>query len=464
MLYSTKEDLLNDLKGTLDVQKNGTIKITDKDTFRNKKIDTLIYNAVFNTEATIKNISRWLIHGSGNQLGIVSSSIQSLYEAIGKKQFKGFTVPAINIRGLTYDVARSIFRAAKKNHVGAFIFEIARSEIGYTDQRPVEYASAILAAAIKEGHEGPVFIQGDHFQINAKYYEKDKDAEINKVRGLIKDAIEAGFYNIDIDTSTLVDLSKSNITEQQRLNFEFAAEFTSYIRTLEPKGITVSVGGEIGEVGKKNSTVEELRAFMDGYNSTLSAKGKGMKGISKISVQTGTTHGGVPLPDGTIAKVKLDFDTLKNLSRVAIDEYGLSGAVQHGASTLPADAFGKFPETGTAEVHLATEFQNMIYESSVFPKDFKNEIYEFLKKVCTADRKEGETDEQFLYKTRKNGFGPFKERFWNLPSDVRNKIGEELEAKFDFLFKKLNVIHSKEIIKKTLKPVEVQLPAPPGFP
>ena len=153
-----------------------------------------------------------------------------------------------------------------------------------------------------------------------------------------------------------MDLSKPNITEQQRLNFEFAAEFTSYIRTLEPKGITISVGGEIGEVGKKNSTVEELKAFMDGYNGTLFAKGKGLKGISKISVQTGTTHGGVPLPDGTIAKVKLDFDTLKNLSRVAIDEYGLSGAVQHGASTLPADAFDKFPETGTAEVHLATEF------------------------------------------------------------------------------------------------------------
>jgi len=463
MLYSTKADLLNDLKGIIDIQKNGTVKIIDRNALTSKKIDTIVYNAVFNKDTAIKNVSRWLIRSTGNKLGIISSSIQSLYEAIGKKQFKGFTVPAINIRGLTYDVARSIFRAAKKNHVGAFIFEIARSEIGYTDQRPAEYASVILAAAIKEGYECPVFIQGDHFQINAKYYEKDKDAEINKVRGLIKEAIEAGFYNIDIDTSTLVDLSKPNITEQQRLNFEFAAEFTSYIRALEPKGITVSVGGEIGEVGKKNSTVEELKAFMDGYNSTLAAKGKGLKGISKISVQTGTTHGGVPLPDGTIAKVKLDFDTLKNLSRVAIDEYGLSGAVQHGASTLPADAFDKFPETGTSEVHLATEFQNMIYESSVFPKDFKNEIYEFLKKVCVADRKESETDEQFLYKTRKNGFGPFKERFWNLPSDVRNKIGEDLEVKFDFLFKKLNVIHSKEIINKTITPVEVSLLTPPSF-
>src|SRR3990167_2973612 len=462
MFYPTKEALINDLNGIADLQKDITVKITNKDALKNKKIDAIVYNAVFNKDIAVRDASRWLIRAMSNKLGIISSSIQSLYEAMGKNQYKGFTVPAINIRGLTYDVSRSIFRAAKKNHVGAFIFEIARSEIGYTDQRPAEYASVILAAAIKEGYECPVFILGDHFQINAKYYEKDKDAEINKVRGLIKEAIEAGFY--DIDTSTLVDLSKPNITEQQRLNFEFAAEFTSYIRTLEPKGITVSVGGEIGEVGKKNSTVEELKAFLDGYISTLATKGKELKGISKISVQTGTSHGGVPLPDGTVAKVKLDFDTLKNLSRVAIDEYSLSGAVQHGASTLPADAFDKFPETATAEVHLATEFQNMIYESRVFPKDFKNEIYEFLKKVYTADRKEGETDEQFLYKTRKNGFGPFKERFWNLPSDVRNKIGEELESKFDFLFKKLNVIHSKEIIKKTIKPVEAQLPAPLNFP
>ncbi|NUO09926.1 MAG: class II fructose-bisphosphate aldolase [Candidatus Brocadia sp.] len=465
MLYHTKEDLVNDLKGVIDIQRNGAVNIINKDLLKNKKIDTIVYNAVFNKESALKDAARWLIRSAGSRLGVVSSSIQSLYEAMGKKEYKGFTVPAINIRGLTYDVARSIFRAAKKNHAGAFIFEIARSEIGYTDQRPAEYAAVILAAAIKEGFEYPVFIQGDHFQINAKKYEKDKEGEINTVKKLMKEAIDAGFYNIDIDTSTLVDLNKPDLTGQQRLNFEFAAEFTAYIRSLEPKGITVSVGGEIGEVGKKNSTVEELRAFMDGYNNTLATKGKGLKGISKLSVQTGTSHGGVPLPDGTIAKVKLDFETLRNLSRVARDEYGLSGAVQHGASTLPPDAFDKFPETGTAEVHLATEFQNMIYESSAFPQDFKKEIYDFLKNHHDIKKewKEGDSEEQFLYKVRKNGFGPFKERFWNLSSDRRNKIGEELEAKFDFLFKKLNVIHSRELINKTIKPVDVALPNPPGL-
>ncbi|KKO20319.1 MAG: class II fructose-bisphosphate aldolase [Candidatus Brocadia sp.] len=462
MLYHTKEDLLNDLKNVADIQKNGTVLVLNKEVLRNKKMDALVYNAVFNKEAALRDASRSLIRNMGNKLGVVSASIHSLYEAMGKKEYKGFTVPAINIRGLTYDVSRAIFRAARKNHVGAFIFEIARSEIGYTDQRPAEYSAVILAAAIREGFEGPVFIQGDHFQINAKKYEKDKECEITTVKKLIKEAIDAGFYNVDIDTSTLVDLNKPNLTEQQRLNFEFAAEFTAYIRTLEPKGITVSVGGEIGEVGKKNSTVEELRAFMDGFTDTLSRKGKGLKGISKISVQTGTSHGGVPLPDGTVAKVKLDFDTLKNLSMAARDEYGLSGAVQHGASTLPADAFDKFPEAGAAEVHLATEFQNMIYESKVFPQDFRKEIYDFFKNHPDIKKewKEGDTEDQFIYKVRKNGFGPFKERFWNLPDNVKKKIGEELEAKFDFLFKKLNVVHSKEIVKKTIKPVEVALPNP----
>src|SRR3990170_1041729 len=219
-------------------------------------------------------------------------------------------------------------------------------------------------------------IQGDHFQANAKKYQQDPAKEVAGLKALIKEAIAAGFYNIDIDTSTLVDLSKPDTKEQQRLNFEIAAELTAHIRQLEPKGVTISVGGEIGEVGGQNSTVGELRAFMNGYREAMAARGKSLQGISKISVQTGTTHGGVPLPDGTIAKVKLDFDTLEKISKVAIDEYGLSGAVQHGASTLPADAFDHFPRQECAEIHLATGFQNMLYDDPAFPGKVKQEIYD----------------------------------------------------------------------------------------
>ena len=133
-------------------------------------------------------------------------------------------------------------------------------------------------------------------------------------------------------------------------------------------------------------------------------------GISKISIQTGTTHGGVVLPDGSVAQVNLDFNTLKTLSGIARREYGLAGAVQHGASTLPPEAFHKFVECGAAEVHLATEFQNMIYESKHFPADLKKKMYEWLKVNAASEAKQGETEEQFLYKTRKKALGPFKKR------------------------------------------------------
>jgi fructose/tagatose bisphosphate aldolase len=384
--------------------------------------------------------------------GIYLSSIHQFYIARGKLEFGGFTVPAINLRSLTYDLARAIFRVAKKNNASAFIFEIAKSEMGYTAQPPIEYASSVLAAAIKEGYSGPVFIQGDHFQANAKKFQEDPEKELDSLRVLIADAVEAGFYNIDIDSSTLVDLSQSDIKKQQYNNYEACAKLTQFIRQIQPRGLEVSVGGEIGEVGSKNSTPEDLRAFMEGFKERLR---KGRTGISKISVQTGTSHGGVVLPDGSIAQVKLDFDTLKTLSEIARKEYGLAGAVQHGASTLPPEAFHKFAETETAEVHLATEFQNMIYESKHFPVELRVKIYDWLKVNAASERKEGESEEQFIYKTRKKALGPFKKDIMGLPKETRYAIASEIEEKFDFLFKQLNAVNNKELVDKyvTLKRV-----------
>jgi fructose/tagatose bisphosphate aldolase len=105
---------------------------------------------------------------------------------------------------------------------------------------------------------------------------------------------------------------------------------------------------------------------------------KGVRSISKISIQTGTSHGGVPGPDGKVVQVNLDFECLETLSRIARQDYGLAGAVQHGASTLPSDLFNRFPELETAEIHLATDFQNMIYDNELFPEDLKKEIYTHL--------------------------------------------------------------------------------------
>jgi len=416
-------------------------------------IDRLALDLVLNDNMDEKKAIADKIKGIAYKKGIFPASINGFYLARGRGETANdFTVPAINLRVLTYDLARAIFRVARKINSGCFIFEIAKSEMGYTNQPPAEYAAVILASAVREGWSGPVFIQGDHFQVNAKNYKQDPEKELDNIKMIILQAIEAGFYNIDIDSSTVVDLEKKDANKQQRPNYESCAKLANFIRRHQPRGIEVSVGGEIGEVGEKNSTAEDLEAFMKGFSKKLR---KGRAGISKVSIQTGTSHGGVLLSDGTMAKVKLDFETLRTLSKEAREKYGMAGAVQHGASTLPSDAFGKFPEVGTAEVHLATEFQNMVYESPHFPKELKDRIYDWINKNLAGERKPGQTDEQFIYGARKKALGPFKKEIMGLGQAARDAIARDIEAKFEFLFEKLNVKNTKDAVLKhtTLKRV-----------
>jgi fructose/tagatose bisphosphate aldolase len=425
------------------------IAIRDPAALRSGATDRLVRQAVFGG-AEERDAARWLLWELGQAAGCRPASIHELYIARGRGECGGFTVPAMNVRMLAYDTARAIFRAARAGDAGAIILEIARSEIAYTEQRPAEYVAVMIGAALREGHSLPLFIQGDHCQVNAKKYATDPEGEVGEVKKLIAEEVGAGFYNIDVDTSTLVDLSKPTLAEQQRLNYERCAEITAFIRELEPDGVTVSVGGEIGEVGHKNSTVEELHAFMEGFNATLSRLGR-YAGLSKISVQTGTSHGGVVLADGKIADVKLDLEALAALSKAARETYRLGGAVQHGASTLPSSAFGNFPRVETAEIHLATNFQNIIFDHPRLPAALRDEMKAWLGENAQSERKAGDSEEQFYYKARKRAIGPFKRQLWDLPEDVRAAMAAELEKTFAFLFAQLNVNRTADLVRQSVR-------------
>ena len=426
--------------------KGGRVTITDAARLRSAATDRVVWEAVFG-EGTRQEAARGLLWELGQEVGCRPASINGLYMARGRGECTGFTVPAINVRVLAYDTARAVFRAALARNGGAIILEIARSEIAYTEQRPAEYVAVMIAAALREGYGLPLFIQGDHCQVNAKKYEANAEAEVGEVKKLIAEEIGAGFYNIDVDTSTLVDLSQPTLDAQQRLNYERAAEITQFIRGLEPAGVTVSVGAEIGEVGHKNSTVEELYAFMQGYQRTVARLGV-KEGISKISVQTGTSHGGVVLPDGTIAKVKLDLDALAALSKSARTDYRMAGAVQHGASTLPQDAFGNFPRCEACEIHLATNFQNIVFDHPALPGDLRQRMYAWLDENAQSEKKAGDSSEQFYYKARKKAIGPFKRDLWSLPPEVRSAVAADLEKMFGFLFDQLKVNGTADLVRR----------------
>ncbi len=462
MTLTPAADLATRLDGIAAIAGDG-LNIRDERRFRDELLDGLVFDAVFAADPGLRDAARWVIWAASQALRCGSASIHELYAARGRGEIDAtsFTVPAINVRAATYLTARQAFAAALERDAATVVFEIAKSEMAYTDQRSDEYAAVILAAAMREGWRTPVFLQGDHFQFNATKWASDPDAELEGLRDLTREAIAAGFRNIDIDSSTLVDLSLATVPEQQRVNAANTAELTRLVRSLEPDGTTISIGGEIGEVGKENSTEEELRAYLDEYRRAL---GDGTEGISKVSVQTGTSHGGVPMPDGSVAEVKIDFETLRRLSTVARDEFGLAGCVQHGASTLPDDAFDQFPAHGTAEIHLATGFQNIVYDGGGLPDDLRAEMMEWSRVNAADERKPGETDEQFLYKTRKKAIGPFKRELWTLPADAAATIAGNLRSKFGLLFDELGVGGTRELVERyvAVTPSPRPLPASLG--
>ena len=389
--------------------------------------------------------------------GIRPTSIHDLYMAMGRGEAGGFTVPAINVRAMAYDTARAVIRSAKELNAGAFIFEIARSEIGYTEQRPHEYVAVVLAAALREGFTGPLFIQGDHVQTNAKKFSSpDRDRELDTLRALIKEEIAAGFFNIDIDTSTLVDLSKPTLDEQQEVNVAMAAEFAAFIRQNEPRG-----RHGVGRRRDRRSRGQELRrARAARVHGRVQPQARRSRRFTRRPEQDQRADGHGPR---RIRQRRRDGPNRREDRRqnargaVAYCPQGVrtGGAVQHGASTLPLDAFDAFPRVGACEIHLATDFQNMVYEHPRFPAELKAEMYAWLRENATEERKPKDTEEQFIYKARKKAIGPFKQRMWSISDDARSAIGRSLEERFTFLMKQLRIENTVDAVRKFVKVVEV---------
>lgn len=432
--------------------------IDDVAAFRAGGIRDVAWTATFSEDPATVEAARWIVWEASQELGCRSASIHALYMARGRGEVAGFTVPAINLRTQVFDMAAAICRAAQGIDAGTVIFELARSEQEYTFQRPGEYITSVLAGCIAAGWQGPVFVQGDHYQFNAKKYATDPDGVAEALRKATLDAMSVGYGNIDIDSSTLVDLSQPNVDLEQKVNYTRAAELAAVIRQAQAGGVEISIGGEIGEVGKQNSNEQELRAYLDGFRRELDARGgSAYAGLSKVSVQTGTSHGGVPLPGGGVAEVKLDFGVLERLSAVC-RSYGLAGAVQHGASTLPDELFHRFPEVETAEIHLATGFQNALYDHPLFPADLHATIEAWCFANAADERSAGETDSQFVYKTRKKALGAHKRILWDLPQ--KDAIVADQEKKLSFLFDQLKVHGTADHVRRYVVAPERHRPLP----
>ena len=99
-----------------------------------------------------------------------------------------------------------------------------------------------------------------------------------------------------------------------------------------------------------------------------------------------------------------------------------------------------------------------LYDHPAFPEDLHRGIEAWCVENAAEERKEGQTDEQFIYTTRKKAIGPFKRELWDLPS--KDEILATQRRKLSFLFTELGVNGTREMITAYIRPVEVHRPIP----
>jgi len=267
--YSARADLLKGLRGATIRKKQ--LVITDAEIFRTLDLPRLAANvADFGEKSApedVQALSSWIITEAAQILGAKLASPQEVYVAIAEgKITRKMSFPAVNVRGNSLDTARALFKAAIDNKVGALILEVARSEMGYTNQMPREFAAVMQAAAMMEGFTGPLFLQGDHIQLKAKEVRAGGDkaaAELATHRQLISESMRYGVGSIDLDMSPFERRTETELSyaDQQAENAKLTAEKVRDVRALEAElGLpwTTLLGGETGEVGKMNTRPEDL--------------------------------------------------------------------------------------------------------------------------------------------------------------------------------------------------------------
>ncbi|MBX7236081.1 MAG: class II fructose-bisphosphate aldolase [Caldilineales bacterium] len=358
--------------------------------------------------------------------GIAIASLGPFYRALAAGRIAPLTIPAFNLRGLTYDLARALWRTALRCDAGPLIFELSPSESHAGDQDFAEFVALVCAAAVREGYRGPIFCQGDHLRTAA--------AGAADIESLCRAAITAGMWQIDIDAAA-----------NPAGNPAVTAAAVALVRSLAPAGADVMLGGEVGVIGGQNTTAADIGAFWHDFQAALPA---GAPGLGKISVQTGTRHGGLVREDGSIEPMPLDVPLIAALSQVARHEFGLPGIVQHGASTLTLGQLAQLPGAGAVEVHLATALQNLLFDHPAFPSPLRQQMMAALAAEAAAEAEGGDyahagaaglTPAQQFYHQRWRAWGMFKPELWNLPPPLRQTLAAGCEAWFEDVFRALGL-------------------------
>lgn len=452
MLFDRDIDLRNALHGALVVQGND-VQLIDADKLRADTIERLVYNAQFHASEDVRYYCSWLIREAAAKLTTYPSSLHGLYEAMAAGRIPRFAVPVFRLHVLTYDAARACLRAARERNCAALVFELLNHE-SRDWLSPLRYATAIIAAAIKEAYTGPLFLKSAAAQIVLEYYRDDRDAEMDRIRAHIDESLSAGLFNIDIDTSPLYDPSRATYVEQQLRCASEAAELASFTRNSEAHGLIAAVGVEIEDFGDPERTVHQLRGFMDGFLVQFRNRCGWGKGLVKVTVPTSQLVAGAETVTGP------NLALLRDVGEVARREYAMAMGVRPRDGNFADATFGAMSDHAINEVNLGSVFDDAILDHTAFSNGIKETMYHWINTELRDQRRAGQSDIEFYQSMRYRAIGPFNRMIWDQPSTQRDLITADLTRKAGAVIETLHAANTVDVVRESVDIEEIKAAAP----
>ncbi len=211
------------------------------------------------------------------------------------------------------------------------MYEIAKSELSYTEFTPASFVEFIVSENERLGNtEVPFAVHGDHITVK-------KEEEVQAVAALIEDEMKAGFTSFAIDASHMEN--EKNLAATSKL-----------ARPIVAAGLNLEV--ELGEIGAKSGSAEgftqpeEARWFIGELDK---------EGIRPdlLAINNGSIH-------GTYFGAAQEGIQLELTRRIweAIQPWSVDIA-QHGITGTSLDKISSFIQYGIRKGNVGTLWQNI---------------------------------------------------------------------------------------------------------
>ncbi len=232
-------------------------------------MDKLVRAAVFG-DGPEKEHARWLIWEIGQAVGVSRASIhESVHGARPRRVRTASRCRRSTCAAMAYDTARVDLPHGDRQEGGRVHprDRALRDRLHRSAPRRIRRGDARRGAARRIPRPGVHSgrpLPGERQEVRGRPDARSGRGEGAGPRGDRGRVLQHRHRHVDAGRSLQADARRAAAAQlrSRRSTFDGRAR-------ARADGVTISLGGEIGEVGTQNSTVDELRAYMDGFNRSL---------------------------------------------------------------------------------------------------------------------------------------------------------------------------------------------------